>query len=363
MADSRLQRARSLAEKVRFSSDSLSSESDVSANKANNLRSYFAQSGLLIDDAVTPSLSTSLRRVYERLHIPTDAVQAFVYASPEIQAECFAGSSKSCAVRFSSAIVDLLDDDEIAFVAGHELGHFLLGHGRTNLRHREQSLECGMQMRSQEISSDRIGLMACRALDVAMRALMKTASGLSSRHLRFDVSAFLSQLRHVDLNSGFQDAIASHPSIVVRCRALLWFSLSDFFKKGERFHLLEQMDRLDAMVKKDLAKYVDGPARQRIGDAKENLALWMATYEIVQDGVFAKREQEIFQRLFGNATLRRLKDFLRDTDASKISDEVFARLSIARDELEEIIPISFEAEVARIQNKISESFFGCGQSQ
>ena len=358
MVDDRLEQARSFAEEVRFSSDTLRGESDGSARHASHLRSYFAQSALLIDDAVTPSLSTSLHRVYERLHIPAEAVQAFVYASPEIQAECCASNTRICVVRFSSAIVDLLDEDEIAFVAGHELGHFLLGHGLPNRQRREQSLESGMQLRGQEISSDRIGLIACRALDVAVRALMKTASGLSSKHLRFDVGTFLSQLRHVDLESGFQDAIASHPSMLVRCRALLWFSLSDFFKKGERFYLLEQMGRLDAMVKKDLAKYVDGPARQRIADAKENLALWMAVYEIVQDGVFANREQEIFQRLFGDATLQRLKDFLRDTDASRIGDEVFARVSIARDELEGIIPISFESEVERIQNKISKSFLG-----
>ncbi len=295
MVDDRLKPAYALAEKARFAGDTLRGESDGTANQTSHLRSYFAQNDLLIGDAVTPSLSTSLRRVYERLHIPAEAVQAFVYASPAIQAEYFASNTKICVIRFSSAIVDLLDEDEIEFVAGHELGHFLLGHGLKNRRDREESLEFCMQLRSQEISVDRIGLMACRSLDVAVRALMKTASGLSSRHLRFDVSTFLSQLRHVDLKSGFQGAITSHPSIVVRCRALLWFSLGDFFRKGERFYFVELMNRLDAMVQKDLAKYVDGPARQRIAEAKENLAFWMAAYEVVQDNVFAKREQEIFE--------------------------------------------------------------------
>jgi hypothetical protein len=358
MVDDRLEQACALAEKICFSSDTLRGESDGAANQTDRLRSYFAQSDLLICDAVAPSVSIGLRRVYERLRIPPEAVQAFVYASPNIQAECFANSTKACVVRFSSAIIDLLDEDEIEFVAGHELGHFLLGHGLMDHRHREPSLEFYMQLRSQEISADRTGLIACRSLDVAVRALMKTTSGLSSRHLRFDVGTFLSQLRHVDLQSGFERTIASHPSVVVRCRALLWFSLGDLFKMGERFYSLEQMKRLDAMVQKDLAKYVDGPARQRIANAKENVALWMAAYEVVQDGVFAKREQEIFESLFGQPTLQLLKNFLRDTDASKINDEVFARMKTARDELEAIIPISFESEIEKIQDQISKVFVG-----
>ena len=51
-----------------------------------------------------------------------------------------------------------------------------------------------MQERAQELSVDRVGLIACGSVDIAIRALMKTVSGLSSEHLRFDVGTFISQL-------------------------------------------------------------------------------------------------------------------------------------------------------------------------
>ena len=70
---------------------------------------------------------------------------------------------------------------------GHELGHFLLDHHHANVGFTSANPEYFRQRRAQEISVDRLGLLSCGSLDVALRALMKTVSGLTERHLRFDV--------------------------------------------------------------------------------------------------------------------------------------------------------------------------------
>ena len=111
-----------------------------------HLRDAFYKTGLLITDQTTPSLSRSFDAVCDRLCLPRDSVEAFVYFSPEIQAECFSGSLDECAVRFSSALVNLLDETEFTFVAGHELGHFLLGHSGVQSEE-SSSIEHFMQLR------------------------------------------------------------------------------------------------------------------------------------------------------------------------------------------------------------------------
>src|SRR3990172_4646036 len=341
MLDS-LQKARQLAEMVRYSGDTLRSRGEGHASSTEHIRSLFAQTGLQVTHSVTPSLAASLDKVYERLHIPQGTVDAFVYSSPEIQAECYAGSTKDCVIQFSSGLIDLLDGDDIEFVAGHEIGHFLLRHRITKLESHCENLEYFMQQRSQEISVDRIGLLACRSLDIAMRALMKTVSGLTSKHLRFDVGTFISQLRNVG-NLQIDHAItSSHPSILVRCRALLWFSLNDFYTQGETHFSQEQLRKIDKHIENDLTKYVDGPARKRIEEAKQNLTLWMAAYEAVQNGIFDKQEQANISGMFGEEMLNKLKNFIEGMSAADVQEEIFSRMQSARQELENIIPNSFE---------------------
>lgn len=341
-----LQAARAMAECVRFAGDTLrpTTEGDRANNDA--VRNHFYLNGLKMSRDVTPRLAAHLETVCERLQIPTEAIEFFVHAGADIQAECFAGSTHECIVHFSSALVDILDEEEFGFVAGHELGHFLLGHGLARAQSGQENLEYFMQQRAQEISADRLGLLACGSLDVAVRALMKTVSGLASHHLRFDIDAFLAQLRHAPAPT---NESASHPSMLVRARALLWFSSNNAFKAGRRTFDDVEMAALDVRVQEDLDKYVDAPARRRINDAKKDVEMWMAAYEIVQDGRFDRSEQTVFAERFGDGTLQSLKNFLRDIPAAKVEDTVYERLKASRDQLEQLIPDSFDAELASIR--------------
>lgn len=352
-----LRKARTLAEQARFSGDKLRRRSDGDTSRTEAVRSLFFQSGLQITREVTPALSDRLDAVYERLRIPSGTVEAFVFSNPEIQAECFAGGVSECVIRFSSGLIDLLDEDEFCFVVGHELGHFLLGHGVAKMEANHESIEFFIQERSQEISVDRIGLLACNSLDVAVRALMKTISGLTSRHLRFDVGTFISQL-HKSSSTPFQNRsqTASHPSILVRCRALLWFSMNDLFTTGLEGFSEEQMSKLDARVHEDLIKYVDGSALNNIQQAKDNLAMWMATYEVVQDGIFEKREQAAIAKMFGSETLEKLVNFLSDTPSLDAKEMVHEKLVSAREDLQRVIPSGFDVEYEKIKRQVTSAF-------
>lgn len=347
-----LQLARALARRFRFSGDKVLGEGVLSPPKPHLLRELLYQNSIKISPTVTPALAASVESACTRLQLPKECVEAFIVSSPDVQAECLTFGDDQCVLRFTSALVNLLSSDEFEFVVGHEVGHFLLGHRITPHHVEQASVEFFMQQRRQEISVDRIGLLASSALDSSIRALMKTVSGLSGEHIRFDVGEFVQQLKSISDVSVAANSTATHPSILVRCRALLWFSLSNASAGNDG----ESTARVDENIERDLDRYVDGPAKRTIGAAVEELALWMSAYEIVQAGVFTKERQQLVARLFDVQTMERLKVFLSDVPKSEADGILFRRVDEARQTLEGLIPMTFEREVHGIRHRISEAF-------
>ena len=347
MAD-QLHTARKLAETIRFSGDTRRPQANASASSLDAIRNHFHQNELLISREVTPLLHQRLQAVYQRLHIPETASEAFVYASPELQASCLSDETSECIVRFTSSLAETMAPQEFEFVAGHELGHFLLQHGGAT--HKQHSLESFMQGRSQEISADRIGLMACNSLDAAVRAMMKLVSGLTDQHLNFDVGTFISQLKNSPSNAHEK---ASHPSMLVRCRALLWFSMSGYMGMDGK-PSRETLAKIDERIEKDFHKYVDSPARNKIKQAKENLSMWKMAREIAHDNVFDKGEQSRFSKVFGEKMLASLKGFLGNIPGPQVHKVLDERIGNAREELEALIPSSFAEEITKIEHRVKE---------
>jgi len=350
-----LSAVRDFAQTVRYSGDNLTANEAVKRSN-DQMESYFSLNSMLVSPLVTPIIHKSIEKVIKRLGIPTTSIKAFVYASPEIQAECHAGNDVDCIIRLSSGLIDILENKEIEFVIGHEIGHFIYGHGLASAYSDNKSLEFSIQKRSQEISADRIGLLASESLDNSIRAMMKTMSGLSTKYLKFDIGAFLSQLSN-NKNISQLDVNSSHPSMIVRCRALLWFSMSETFKSGKRDYQLKEVDKLNKRIKADIDKFDDSIARDKIEDLKRNIALWLCAEKIVEDGAFDNHEQKIFQDMFGQDMLKKLKNFLSSQDsATSIGKSVSEKLEIARRDLQNELPSTFENEMEQIEKAVSSNF-------
>ena len=343
-----LDTAREFANQIRFTGDTLKSNSNTASLHTDSLKSLFYCNELSISREVTPDLFSGLSTVLERLGISEDCVEAFVYASPEINAQCFTGVHSSCIIRFSSSLIDILSNDEFMFVVGHELGHFLLLHSMARDENLNESLEFYIQQRAQEISADRLGLIACNSLDVAVKALIKTVSGLNDQHIRLDVGTFLSQLKKTK-QTHTQNHESTHPSMLIRCRSLLWFSLNNSFVSKSKDYSKENLLNLDQKIQNDINKYVDGSSRIIIDEAKKDLAMWMAAFEIVQDDVFSKDEQERFKITYSVETFEKLIGFLNNFQKDELEDAVHEKIELARQELESLIPMSFEDELKTIK--------------
>ncbi|WP_017935987.1 M48 family metallopeptidase [Nocardioides sp. Iso805N] len=158
-------------------------------------------------------------------------------------------------IVLNSGLVDLMDEEELRFVLGHELGHALSGHAvyRTLLLELLQfsgvfgALPLGALgvriilaalmewSRTSELSADRAGLLSTQDPAVALRVHMKLASG---GHLAdLDAASFLAQGAEYRESGDLRDSLlrltlveqASHPFAVIRAtEARRWVDSGEY---------------------------------------------------------------------------------------------------------------------------------------
>ncbi len=325
--------------RIRFKYDIHNEESKYNSFGLDSLRDNLYQNALLIDSKSTPLLDQKLKGIYEKFGIDSSNISAFISQSHEIQASCISVGSNGCILTFTSALLNLLDIDEFAFVAGHELGHHIYDHCRISID--KESADYFMQMRAQEISVDRIGLISAGDLDVSIRALMKTATGLNSKFLSFDVGQFISQIKKVSKYDFDKSLNNTHPSMMIRCKALLWFNLCN---SNASFPLKinnEELDKMNERVQSDLLKFVDGPVQEKISKLSNEVKMWSAVILIMEDQKFDKNEQAEFSKLFGEEALRKVIGFLKLHDSNSVICALEDRLKHCSENLINLSPNSY----------------------
>lgn len=200
-------------------------------------------SAIRTDHRQFSAMSRQLAEVAAVLDAP-EVPDLFVTADPTLNAVTI-GMDRPLIV-VNSALVDLLDEEEMTFVLAHELGHALSGHAvyQTLLRRLLQLTGVlntlplgglGIRMvvaalrewsRKSELSADRAGLLATQDPAVAFRVHMKLASG---GHLDdLDTTSFFDQGREYDESGDLRDSVLkmllienrSHPFAVVRASEL-----------------------------------------------------------------------------------------------------------------------------------------------
>jgi len=348
-----LRASRKLGGLIRYKFDKENLHQGEKNRRIERAKDYFYKAGLLIDALSAPNLEKNIKNVCSRLRVPRDSVNAFVYASSEIQAACLAVSSDECLINFSSGLITLLSSGQLEFVIGHELGHFILEHSAFDQD--DQSVEYHIQLRAQEISVDRLGLLGCQDLNIVMSALIILTSGLDESYLGLNVGQFISQVRKVSAPDSWVEAYGhSHPSLVVRCRALLWFSSAGVIDKLEADDSSFDLEDTDSTVKREMDQFVDGPVREHIKRVSESCATWIAAQIILEDGSFSKSEQEVFQDRFGQPMLEKLKSFLSDYSRNEVEEVIQEQLNKDLNKLENLIPSTFREEYARIMSNTSE---------
>jgi len=194
---------------------------------------------------LTPKLAPRLIAVLDDARVAlgfTEPIELFVGQDATVNASSMHAISvgEPHVIELTSALVERMNDDELRFVLGHELGHLSYRHYRARLSTSAFGVDDDNESRAPallvrrleswdrlaEISADRAGLLVVDLrLDVAVSAFFKLQAGLGPEHLRFDVQAFLEQLEALE-KLGRRELLAefSHPATPIRVRALQLFA-------------------------------------------------------------------------------------------------------------------------------------------
>ena len=147
-------------------------------------------------------------------------------------------------INVNSSLIQLMTDDELRFVIGHEMGHlinknaslvklinFVFPHGASVPITLQYKIRLWQQL--SELVADRFGYMAMPNLGVCISAFFKMSSGLDFKKMDMKVDAFLEdnkkRLEYFRNDKGIN--FATHPINPIRVEALNQFSKSVFFNE------------------------------------------------------------------------------------------------------------------------------------
>ena len=260
-----------------------------------------------VSKEILPKVGSAIETVFDRIKIENN-FNFFVTAdNNQANASCSLMSSASRPdIVLTSRLIELLSLEELQFVIGHEVAHYIYQHAlypnHNNVEDRNLKLNILNLSRAAEISADRIGFLACANLDASLKANFKLASGLSDKHFNFKPSTYLDQLRDLeDLGKSSSELWSTHPSFLIRMQSLIWFSMSkeyhEFFdqKKKGSYSLSEIDEKLDSKIKKITGDELEN-SNKRI---YESALIWGSLDIYLSDKKFSKDEQEEFSNRFG----------------------------------------------------------------
>ncbi len=312
---------------IRFINDSyedykeLLKSNNEAAKEAERIR--LLSSSLKITKELTPKLYERIIKISNILDLEIK-IEAYVYNDSEMNASCFSYDDNSVVIiMISSRLVNNMKLDELDFVIGHELGHYLFGHleygklfdsGSNTLDNSMQEL-----YQSSEISADRIGLLSCKSIEVALKAMIKTVSGLNDEYLTDSIHSYMRQIRNIKksnitLNSG------THPIFPVRSKALLLFSMSEYYYEHKELKNPPFTNsELEKKIMKELNATTLKVAKEENDKTIKSYKEWIYIKHFLEDKRFEKQEQDIFKSEFGEKKLINIKKYITTFGAKGIN--------------------------------------------
>jgi Zn-dependent protease with chaperone function len=236
-----------------------------------SLRLLFLSDSVRVSDEQFAHLNAMLRDacyILDLEKVPT----MYVTQDPQPNAMCIGMDEPLIVV--TTGLVELLDEEEMRAVVGHEVGHALSGHSvyrtillfLTSLALRVAWIPLGNLavlaivtalrewFRKSELSADRAGLLVGQDLQASMRGLMKIAGG---NHLHeMNVDAFLKQADEYEQAGDLRDSVLkilnvlprSHPFTTVRAAELRKWASSREYQRLMDGHYPRRTDDKDASV-------------------------------------------------------------------------------------------------------------------
>ncbi|WKV73980.1 M48 family metallopeptidase [Streptomyces sp. PCS3-D2] len=249
-----------------------------------SLRLLFLSDSVRVGETQFPHLYAMLRDACSILDLEK-VPQMYVQQDPRPNAMCIGLDEPIIVV--TTSLVELLDEEEMRAVVGHEVGHALSGHSvyrtillfLTSLAVKVAWIPLGNVaimtivtalrewFRKSELSADRAGLLVGQDVMASMRGLMKLAGG---NHLHeMNVDAFLEQADEYEKGGDLRDSVLkilnmlprTHPFTTVRAAELKKWSESRDYQRIVDGHYPRREEDKDTSVtdsfRESAAHYAD----------------------------------------------------------------------------------------------------------
>ncbi len=217
---------------------------------------------------VTPEMAPALYDLFtdvkKRLNYDRD-IDFYVTNDPSLNAFAIPRSDDTSndIVNVNSGMISMLDNDELMFVVGHEIGHLISRYARINkllnfvfpanvempliLRHKIE-----LWMKLAELTADRFGYIASPNLEKCVSGFFKMASGLDTGRINFDYQAYLKDNEKIlEYFSHNECNLLSHPVNPIRIKSIELLNSSKLYKElsfgneiTEDEELKKNMDKL-----------------------------------------------------------------------------------------------------------------------
>jgi len=278
-----------------------------------------------VEKDILPDLYAMCQEVKERLNF-NDAVDFYVTGDSTLNAFSVAAEDEDHPhiVNINSAMFELMSEEELRFVIGHELGHiinkdsalkrliyFVFPPDNTQP---PITLQYKIRLHDQlaELVADRYGFLANGNLNACVTAFYKMSSGLDLAKMNVSIDALLADNRkRLDyFTKGKGLSRHEHPVNPIRVQAINLFVTA----KGEK----ELEDGMDELIN-ILLKVGNGPL-------DEDLSMFIATAGLIvanaDDRVTEKEIEHIIQNLANIQIFpKRFLDAVAQSDVPKLFDQ------------------------------------------
>jgi uncharacterized tellurite resistance protein B-like protein len=214
--------------------------------KPYNARKDLLTKALKITRGMMGGLYEVTGRCSETLKLNAE-IEVYVNQDSRFNAACYPPMKDKVLLFLTSSLLEKFSQQELAFVIGHELGHYLFEHTRFPVDYILQNhggrlsplhaMKMYAWIRNAEITADRVGMICCRDFDVAANTFFKLSSGITSAQFQFNLKDYLAQLEDLrgevsEQEADPQDWFSTHPFNPMRLKAL------EVFIQGQTYHQL-----------------------------------------------------------------------------------------------------------------------------
>ena len=283
-----------------------------------------------VSKEIFPNIASAIDNVFKRLKIQNN-FSFFVTANHlQTQAMCSAMPlSDTAEIILTSKLVELLDDNELESIIAHEVAHFYYQHAlypeASKSKNRIEFLNLLNFSRAAEISADRVGFLGCESLEHSLRAMLKLTSGLSDKHLKFNFSIYLDQLRELKEVKGDKNQLYStHPNFLNRMQALIWFSMSNEYNEGFKTGKkgVHDLKKIDEKIDESIRRVTGNEVTISNKEVFSRSLMWGTLSIFLADKKFTKKEQEIFQKNFGEKSTVSLVSLIKISNPQLIENKI-----------------------------------------